>query len=111
MSEANPVPAAERDVLTRLTRLRELLGAGRSVASGMGSAALDDAIAEIERLRNEVNCWRERGRGPMLHDPEMKPQIDALKKRMVEDPEFARRLGVDAGIWAKDGKITKKFGG
>lgn len=42
---------AKRDVLTRLRRLRDILAAGRSVDGYKGHAALDDAIAEIERLR------------------------------------------------------------
>lgn len=46
-----------------------------------------------------------------LSDPEMKPTIDALKKRISEDPAFRRSLLQSAGLIDKRGKPTKAFGG
>ena len=66
---------------------------------------------ELRRLSIEVFSWRNRGRGPMLHDPELKPAMDRLKAKIASDPEFAKRLGIDAGIWGEDGALTPQYRG
>ena len=46
-----------------------------------------------------------------LSDPEMEPQMDALKKRIANEPAFGRQLLLKAGIITPKGKLTKRFGG
>jgi hypothetical protein len=46
-----------------------------------------------------------------LNDPEMKPTMDAIRKRIQADPEFSRQLLLKAGIVDAAGKLTKPFGG
>ena len=46
-----------------------------------------------------------------LSDPEMKPQMDALKADIRRDPEIGRQLMIDAGIWTPSGNLSRRFGG
>lgn len=51
MNKAKSKAKAQRDVLVRLSRLAQVLSAGRSVDGYVGHAALTEAISEIVRLR------------------------------------------------------------
>lgn len=46
-----------------------------------------------------------------LSDPEMKPQMSALKAAIKANPKIGHDLMVRAGIWTKSGNLTKKFAG
>jgi hypothetical protein len=46
-----------------------------------------------------------------LSDPSMKKRIDTMRARLQNDPPFARRLLLDAGIVTPKGKLSKKSGG
>lgn len=84
------------------------------VSRGMGwqanaTATLREGADEIERLRAELNCWRNNGRGLRLSDPEMAETLARLKHRLATDKEFAHSVLYGAGIVRKDGKLTKLY--
>jgi hypothetical protein len=46
-----------------------------------------------------------------LSDPEMKPRMDALMKRIEKDPDVGLELMRRAGILTPKGNLTKRYGG
>jgi hypothetical protein len=51
------------------------------------------------------------GRQVRLSDPEFAPQLEALKQRLRDDPDFGKSLLRKAGIINNKGKLTKAYGG
>ncbi len=51
------------------------------------------------------------GRPMRLSDPEFAPQLEALKQRLRDDPQFGKGLLRKAGIINRNGKLTKAYGG
>lgn len=73
------------------------------------SSTLLAAEAELEMLRAELACWRTKGRGLRLSDPEMADTVARLKHRLKTDKDFARSLLNEAGIVGKDGKLSPNY--
>ena len=46
-----------------------------------------------------------------LTDPEFKPQLEAFRLRLKNEPGFARKMLQDAGILDKEGNLAKSYGG
>ena len=46
-----------------------------------------------------------------LTDPEMQPGVEALKKRLANDPAAARQWLQDLGFLTVSGNVTKRYAG
>jgi hypothetical protein len=46
-----------------------------------------------------------------LSDPEMRPAMDALRKRLTSDPAAARQWLQDLGYLTAAGNVTRRYGG
>lgn len=93
------------DAIDPLTRSR-LDNLTMACAASMLRALAD----ENERMRAELDALRNM-RHLTLASPELAGNIARLKKRMADDPEFARGLLTSAGICNEDGSLTERYGG
>lgn len=73
-------------------------------------AAMRALADENERMRAELDALR-KGHHLTLASPELAGNIARLKKRMADDPQFARGLLTSAGICNEDGSLTERYGG
>lgn len=81
-----------------------------------GDALLhEEAAAELARLRAEVEELRQRfrtysfGQVVRLSDPEMKATVDAIKRRIKEEPGFGKALLQSAGILDAKGGFAEMY--
>lgn len=83
----------------KLARKVALLNAGSYMLSSADSSG------------DGSDCEPSTARWVRLSDPEMRPNIDALRERLRTDPDFAKSMLERAGIVTPTGRLSKRFGG
>lgn len=68
-------------------------------------------LPEPPGITGGVPRFTQPGRIVRLQDPEVKDAMAALKRRMARDPEFARQVMMETGVWDEKGQLTPLYGG
>ena len=66
-------------------------------------------IGREKRTRSTVVMRGLGGRIVRLTDPEMRPGVEALKKRLTDDPVAARKWLEELGYLTPSGNVTKRY--